>query len=101
MVIDLKEVPAAKSLVFVSRAAPAANARSSPGCGVTSLTQLAAVVQLLSTPPPSQTPVPWTIVPLTVELLLAVVGSEVSAVSDAVSEKASPLVRLRGTKTVT
>src|SRR5205823_13679142 len=47
-------VPAGKSLTLVSRAAPCGKTRSSPGCGATSPTQLAAVVQLLSGPPPSQ-----------------------------------------------
>src|SRR5262245_16522616 len=47
-------VPAGKSLTFASWAAPAGKTKSSPGCGATSPTQLAAVVQLALPPPPSQ-----------------------------------------------
>src|SRR5262245_30028380 len=47
-------VLAGKSLTFVSRAAVVGKTRSSPGCGATSPTQLAGVVQRLFAPPPSQ-----------------------------------------------
>src|SRR5437660_12440096 len=40
--------------MFVSCPAPAGKTRSSPGCGARSPTQLAAVAQWLSAPPPSQ-----------------------------------------------
>src|SRR5437763_2426822 len=51
--MELNAVPAGKLLTFVSRTAPPGKTRSSPGCGATSPTQLAGVVQLLSAPPPS------------------------------------------------
>src|SRR5262249_39462662 len=50
----LKTVPLAKLFVLLSCAAPLGNTRLSPASGATSPTQFAAVVQLLSEPPPSQ-----------------------------------------------
>ena len=44
---------AAKLLLLASRAAPDGKTRSSPALGATFPAQLAAVVQLLSAPPPS------------------------------------------------
>src|SRR5262245_12114801 len=53
--MELNSVPAAKSLTLFFFAALAGNTRSSPALGAISPTQFAAVVHLLSAPPPSQT----------------------------------------------
>ena len=54
-VSDPNAKPGAKSFVLTSRAAPAGNRRESPLTGAVSPCQLAAVDQLASAPPPSQT----------------------------------------------
>src|SRR5262245_43933524 len=59
--IELKVVPAGKSLVLFRRAAPAGNSSESAGPGATLPTQFAASVQLLVVPPPSQVRVEGTI----------------------------------------
>src|SRR6516165_1273352 len=52
--MEPKLVAMGKLLLLPSRDAPLGKTRLSPACGAISPTQLAAVVQLLSEPPPSQ-----------------------------------------------
>src|SRR4051794_8118418 len=66
--MELKKAVVGKSLLLESRLGCDGNTRSSPEVGATSVDQFAAVVQLLSPPPPSQvlvTPVPVTSVSTT------------------------------------